>query len=190
MRAQNSNYNRVKLGSLLMSQPFMMDSNFRRSAIMLCDHRPDGTVGFILNRPLNMQINQLVSDFPEFSSEVFFGGPVSTDTIHYVHNVGDMLEESIKVMSGIYWGGDFEKLKFLIQSELIKPENIRFFVGYTGWSEGQLSDEMEGGTWYLSQMHANYLFKSRPKALWRQITHNMGRNYSVIAQMPDPICLN
>ena len=185
----SENHN-VKMGSLLMSEPFMLDSNFKRSAILLCDHRPDGTVGFILNRPLNMQINQLVSDFPEFESEVYFGGPVATDTIHYIHNVGDMLDESIRVMSGIYWGGDFEKLKFLIQSELIKPENIRFFVGYSGWTEGQLDDELSAGTWFVTQMHGNYLFKSRPNILWRQITHNMGSNYTVIAQMPDPVCLN
>ncbi len=173
-----------------MSDPFMLDSNFKRSAILLCDHRPESTVGFILNRPLGMKINQLVADFPEFNSEVFFGGPVATDTIHYVHNVGQMLDDSIKVMSGIYWGGDFKKLKFLIQSELIKPENIRFFVGYSGWSEGQLADELEIGSWFVTRMHANYLFKSKPKTLWKQITHNIGNNYTVIAQMPDPVCLN
>ncbi len=190
MRTNRSQNIDIKVGSLLMSDPFMLDSNFKRSAILLCDHRKESTVGFILNRPLDMQINQLVADFPEFEAEVFFGGPVATDTIHYVHNVGDMLDNSIKVMSGIYWGGDFDKLKFLIQSKLIKPQNIRFFVGYSGWSEGQLADEVEVGSWYTTNMHANYLFKSKPKSLWKQITHNMGNNYTVIAQMPDPVCLN
>jgi len=181
---------KAKIGSLLMSDPFMLDPNFKRSAILLADHRKESTVGFILNRPLGMQINQLVSDFPEFSSEVLFGGPVATDTIHYVHNVGEILDESIKVMSGIYWGGNFKKLKILIESELIKPENIRFFVGYSGWTEGQLADEISVGSWYISKMHANYLFKSPPQALWKQITHNMGDNYTVVAQIPDPVCLN
>ena len=168
----------------------MMDANFKRTAILLCDHRPDGTVGFILNRPLNMKINQLVSEFPEFDSEVYFGGPVATDTIHYIHTAGEVIDNSIKVASGIYWGGDFEKLKFLIQAELVKPENIRFFVGYSGWDEGQLADELQVGSWFVTDMHANYLFKSHPSLLWQQITHNIGKNYTVIAQMPDPICLN
>jgi putative transcriptional regulator len=190
MGSHMSQYSQIKTGSLLMSEPFILDSNFRRSAILLCDHRPDGTVGFILNRPLDMNIHQLVADFPIFESEVFFGGPVATDTIHYVHNVGEILDGSIKVSNGIYWGGDFDKLKFLIQAELIKPNNIRFFVGYSGWDDGQLADEMAGGTWFIAEMHANYLFKSRPSALWRQITHNIGNNYTVIAQMPDPVCLN
>lgn len=173
-----------------MSEPFILDSNFRRSAILLCEHRVDGTVGFILNRPLDMKLNQLVTDFPQFDADVFFGGPVATDTIHYVHNVGDLLKSSIKISNGLYWGGDFEQLKVLIKTELVKPENIRFFVGYSGWSEGQLADEMKGGTWFVAQMHANYLFKSRPSTLWRQITHNIGDNYTVVAQMPDPVCLN
>ena len=190
MRSKKPTYNQLEIGSLLMSDPFMMDSNFKRTAILLCDHRPDGTVGFILNRPLDMNVNQLVADFPEFQSEVYFGGPVATDTIHYIHTVGDMLDNSIKVTNGIYWGGDFDKLKFLIQSDLIKPEHIRFFVGYSGWDEGQLADELKIGSWFLSSMHPNYLFKSKPKSLWQKITYNKGDNYTVISQMPDPVCLN
>ena len=173
-----------------MSEPFMADGNFKRAAILLCDHRPDGTVGFILNRPLDMKINQLVADFPEFNANVFFGGPVATDTIHYVHTAGDILDNSIKVDDGIYWGGDFEKLKFLIHQELIDPDHIKFFVGYSGWDEGQLADELEYGSWFISDMHANYLFKSHPALLWKQITHNKGDNFTVIAQIPDPVCLN
>lgn len=180
----------VKKGQVLMSEPFMTDPNFKRTAILMCEHREDGSIGFIINRPLKMKINQLVSDFPEIDSEVFFGGPVSTDTIHYIHNVGDLVDNSVKISSGVYWGGNFDKLKFLIQTELVKGENLRFFIGYSGWSEGQLQDELNLGTWYIANMHANYLFKSQPDHLWQQITHNIGDNYTVIAQMPDPVCLN
>ncbi len=132
-----------------------------------------------------MRVDDLIASFPEFDSKVFFGGPVQTDTIHYIHNVGDLLEDSVKVIDGIYWGGNFEKLKFLIQSEMIKPENIRFFVGYSGWTEGHLMDEMGWGPWVLANMYANYLFKSAPKTLWKQIMQNKGDVFSVIAQMPE-----
>jgi putative transcriptional regulator len=137
-----------------------------------------------------MNIGDLIEDFPEFESEVFFGGPVQTDTIHYVHSVGDLLEGSRLVVDGIYWGGDFEKLKFLITSKLILPDNIRFFVGYSGWSEGQLNDEMVYGSWVLADMDANYLFKSKPKNLWKQVMYNKGNTFTVIAQMPDSFTLN
>jgi len=177
--------NEIKNGKVLLAEPFMLDPNFKRSAVLLCEHNEEGSLGFIMNKPLNMQIDELIEDFPEFEAGVFFGGPVQTDTIHYVHNVGDLLEESVPVVDGVYWGGDFEKLKFLIDSQLILPHNIRFFVGYSGWSEGQLMDEMTYGSWVLADMDPNYLFKSRPKQLWRQVMYNKGDAYTVIAQMPE-----
>ena len=175
----------VSSGTVLLAEPFMLDPNFKRSAVLVCEHNEEGSVGFIMNKPLKMRIDELIDGFPEFDSEVFFGGPVQTDTIHYIHNVGDLVEDSVKVADGVYWGGDFEKLKFLIASNLVLPHNIRFFVGYSGWSEGQLNDEMGYGSWVLAEMDANYLFKSEPKKLWTQVMYNKGDTYSVIAQMPE-----
>ena len=173
-------------GKILIAEPFMIDPNFKRSVALLCDHtNEEGTVGFILNKPLGLRINELIIDFPSFDTEVYFGGPVQTDSIHYIHNVGELLENSTKVIDGIWWGGDFEKLKFLIKAELVNPHNIRFFVGYSGWSPGQLEDEMGYGSWVLSEMFPNYLFKTKPSKLWQKVMANKGNTYSVIAQMPD-----
>ena len=176
----------IKVGDILLAEPFMLDPNFRRAVVLLCSHdREEGSIGYILNRPLDMRIDELVEDFPEFDSYAFFGGPVQTDTIHYIHNQGDLVEGSIKVADGVYWGGDFEKLKFLIASGLVLPHNIRFFVGYSGWSEHQLDEEMEYGSWVLADMDANYLFKSRPDALWQQVMYNKGDAYTVISRMSE-----
>lgn len=175
----------VVAGDVLLSQPFMLDSNFKRSAVFLCELTDEGTMGFILNKRLDMQIDELIADFPTFDAPVFFGGPVQTDTIHYVHCLGELLEDSRKVCDGVWWGGDFEKLKFLIESDMVKTTDVRFFVGYSGWSEGQLGEEMELGSWVVADMHPNYLFKSKSKELWEQIMSNKGDAYSVIAQLPD-----
>lgn len=180
----------IENGKILLAEPFMLDPNFKRAAVLLCEHGEDGSVGFIMNKPLNMRIDELIEDFPEFESEVLFGGPVQTDTIHYIHNKGELLEGSIKVVDGVFWGGDFEKLKFLIASHLIQPENIRFFVGYAGWSEGQLKDEMVYGSWVPAEMDANYLFKITPSDLWQKVMYNKGDTYTVIAQMPDGVSWN
>ncbi len=177
-------------GTVLLSEPFMQDPNFKRSALLLCEHGEEGSIGFIMNKPLNMRVDDLVESFPEFDSDVLFGGPVQTDTIHFIHNVGDLLEGSIKVTDGVYWGGDFEKLKFLINSQLILPKDIRFFVGYSGWKEGQLVEELKYGSWVLAEMDANYLFKSHPGSLWSQVMDNKGNAFSVIARMSDSIILN
>ena len=132
----------------------------------------------------------LVEDFPEIESEVFFGGPVQTDTIHYIHTAGDFLDDSVKIVNNVYWGGSFEKLKFLIDTQLITKDDIRFFVGYSGWSSGQLIQEMERGSWVPAPMFANYLFKSDPNRLWKTVMHNKGNAYTVIAQMPDTVDWN
>ncbi len=181
---------KIKSGTILLAQPFMLDPNFKRSAVLVCEHNEEGTVGFILNKKLDMKVDELISEFPEFEAPVFFGGPVQTDTIHYVHNVGELLDESRPVSRGVWWGGDFDKLKFLMSSQLITPANIRFFVGYSGWSEGQLQEELDLGSWVVANMHSNYLFKSKPTDLWQQIMSNKGDSYSVIATMPDAVTWN
>jgi putative transcriptional regulator len=173
-------------GKILLAEPFMMDSNFKRAVVLLCEHNEEGSLGFVLNKPIeDTTIDNLVQDFPEFEAPVYFGGPVQTDTIHYVHNNGELLEDSIKVAEGVYWGGNFEKLKFLISSKLIRPNDIRFFIGYTGWSEGQLRNEMVYGSWVTADLDANYIFKMQPDNLWTKVMYNKGNPFTVIAQMPD-----
>jgi putative transcriptional regulator len=178
-------------GKILLAEPFLWDTNFKRSAVLICDHsKKEGTVGFIINKPMDIRVDELVNDFPAFDSTAYFGGPVQTDTIHYIHNAGELLEGSTKITEGVYWGGDFEKLKFLIDQQLIKPENIRFFVGYAGWSEGQLEMEMKIRSWIVADVHSNYLFKSSPHVLWQKIMNQKGDNFTVIAQIPDSFTWN
>lgn len=181
---------KIKAGNVLIAEPFMLDPNFKKSVILMCEHNDGGSLGFILNKPINMNINELVDDFPEFSSSLYYGGPVAADTLHYIHNVGEILDESLKIQQGVYWGGDFEKLKFLIENELILPKNIKFFVGYSGWSEKQLESELETGSWVISDMDANYAFKTKSYQLWTQALENKGDNYSVIAQISGDNKLN
>lgn len=180
----------LKTGVVLLSEPFMMDPNFKRTAVLLCEHGEGGSVGFILNRPLQMRIDELLDQFPEFDCPVFFGGPVQTDTLHFMHNLGDLVEDSVQISKGVYWGGDFEKLKFLISSQLATPQNIRFFVGYSGWGEGQLVDELDYGSWVIADMDANYLFRSNPDDLWKQAMYNKGNAYTVIANLPESLSWN
>jgi putative transcriptional regulator len=175
----------IKTGSMLLAEPFMLDPHFRRSAVLICEHTDVGTLGFILNKVVNIQLEDLFDEFPSFEAPIFYGGPVQTDTLHYIHNVGDLLEDSMKVSDGIWWGGDFEKLKFLISAQLIQPQNIRFFVGYAGWSSGQLRDEITEGSWVMSDVHANYAFKMEPKEVWSKAMYDKGNVYEILASLPD-----
>lgn len=180
----------IKAGKILLAEPFMLDPNFKRTVVLICEHGDHGTTGFVLNKTLDIKVNELLPDFPESKAAVFVGGPVAVDSLHYLHNVGDMLDNSLEVCPGVYWGGDFEKLKFLMENGLIKDNNIKFFVGYSGWTEGQLIEEMQETSWIVEDMDANYLFKIKPFVLWQTVLHNKGNTYTVIAQMPDAVSLN
>lgn len=182
----NSDRN-VKTGCFLLSEPFMWDNNFKRAAIFMTEYdKLKGSVGFIMNKPLDMNITQLISDFPDFESEVGFGGPVATDTVHYIHRIGHLLDDSIFVAEGVWWGGDFVKLKALIRSGVVRKDDIRFFVGYSGWSVGQLEEEIEVGSWVTADSDLNYIFNdSSGGDLWQDILQHKGSTYSVIGQMPD-----
>ncbi len=182
--------NQLETGKTLLSVPFLMDPYFRRSVIALCEHNDLGDIGLILNKKLDIGINELIIDFPEFDGILHYGGPVQTDSIQYLHSVGDLLEGSKKIAQGVYWGGDFEKLKFLIEQKLITKDDIRFYVGYSGWSPGQLAEEMDANSWVVGDLSANYLFKIHPEKVWAAAMEKKGPNFKVIAQMPNEMLLN
>ncbi len=182
----------IQIGKFLVAEPFMLDPNFKRVVILICEHqRTEGTIGFVLNKSVEMNITDLVSNFPEFESEVYFGGPVQTDTIHYIHRIGHLLEDSVEVADGLWWGGNFEQLKSLVNTGVVQPEDIRFFVGYSGWGEGQLLEEMSAKTWFLLDSDVNFVFNQKYfSTLWADVLSQSGGSHSIIGQIPDKVCLS
>jgi putative transcriptional regulator len=182
----------IEKGSVFLAEPYLQEGIFHRSAILICDVHDNGCMGFCMNKPLafNEQVGQLVKDFPVFDSEVYCGGPVGNDKLFFLHNLGDLLEGAEKICEGVYLGGNFKELKVFIENELITPDRIRFFVGYSGWDSGQLEEEIEEGTWISAEMDPNYLFKQNPTVLWQTILKNKGNPFHVIADIPDSIIWN
>ena len=168
----------------------MLDGNFRRSVVYLTELNLEGAIGFIINRPMDIDIDQLIPDFPEFSVPAYFGGPVSTDTIHYVHRVGELLEDSMQVTKDLYWGGNFEQLKALINQKIITEADIRFYVGYSGWTAGQLEAEIKMGSWLKGEMDQNYIFNTESGDLWKKVVAEKGDVYNVIANISGKDLLN
>jgi putative transcriptional regulator len=184
-----TNFTVVK-GTLLLAEPFMADPYFKRAVVLMCEHHPQGSLGFILNKPTDLSINDVMLEFPEFDAPIHYGGPVQTDRLHFIHNLGELLNDSLKITDGVYWGGDFQELQFLVQSDMVTPDNIRFFVGHAGWSAGQLVEELEEGSWITAEMHANYAFKTQPDKLWQQVMTHKGNTFSILATLPEDQLLN
>lgn len=180
----------IKKGDFLIAEPFMLDPGFRRSAILLCDHGIDGSVGFIMNKPIDIDISRLLPDFPDFKLKAFYGGPVATDTIHYIHKAGDIIDDSIYIADDIYWGGSFEQIKIMIEKGLIGDDDIMFFVGYSGWSQGQLQEEITIGSWIKTKYDLNYVFNNVKSNLWKLLLQDKGSTFAVIADIKDEMNLN
>ncbi|MFM2208140.1 MAG: hypothetical protein RL213_2115 [Bacteroidota bacterium] len=178
------------VGRLLISEPFLMDTYFKRTVILLGEHGDDGTVGFILNKPTDMALNDALEDFPPFDVPLYFGGPVQTDTIHFLHTIGHRLTGSKEIMPGIFWGGSLEMLKLLIETRQVNKDQIRFYAGYSGWEPHQLEDELRGRTWLISSGKTELAFSEKPEHLWGEVLRSMGSEYAVLANFPENPSLN
>jgi putative transcriptional regulator len=177
---------KISAGTVLLASPFMDDPNFKHTAVLICSHNDQGTIGFVFNKPLIFSINEVLDSFPSLSVNIFKGGPVENNSLHFLHNAGKILDNSVPISPGVFWSGDFNKLKFLIKSELITTKDIRFFAGYTGWDKGQLEEELKENAWIITNMDANYLFKVSSKSVWRKMLTAKGDHFPPLADIsPD-----
>ena len=177
-------------GSLLISEPFLLDSYFKRAVVLLSEHDDKGTLGFILNKPTDVRLNDAVEDFPDFDAPLYFGGPVETDTLFYIHTLGEKLKGAKPIVAGIWWGGDYDQLKFLIDTHQVRPDQIRFYAGYSGWEPKQLEGELKEKAWLVSNANKTFTFFDNPKVLWSQVLRSMGNEYAILANFPEDPNLN
>ena len=177
----------IAKGKLLLSEPFLKDYFFKRSVILMLEHDEFGSMGMIINRETEYYINDLVDGFPEFDSKVFLGGPVQTENIFILHRKGDLINGSQEVIPGLYWGGDFEQIKEMIRIGVLKNTDLRFYLGYSGWSKDQLKNELAENSWIVAEAKKDYLFVDQPKDLWKEILELYGNDYEMWLKFPiDP----
>ena len=182
---------KLKKGQLLIAEPSIIgDLSFNRSVILLADHNDDGSVGFIINKPLKYTINDLVPDV-EANFKIYNGGPVEQDNLYFIHNIPELIPDSVEISSGIFWGGDFELTKNLINEGSIKKDNIRFFLGYTGWDAKQLEDEMNANSWIVAEnLYANKIIGKSTTDFWKEKILELGGDYLLWSNAPENPLLN
>jgi putative transcriptional regulator len=187
LRIKTNNLKPTK-GKILISEPFLIDYYFKRSVVLLAEHNEEGTFGLILNKPVEMLITDVIQDFPDFSAQVFLGGPVKTDNLYFIHTKGEIIEESMEIIPGIFWGGEIEHVKELITIGKINPAEIKFFVGYSGWVSKQLENELERNSWLVSDIKAKDVMAIDTTDLWNSAVENMGKQYAYWHNFPaDPV---
>ena len=177
-------------GRVLISEPFLNDTYFRRSVVLLTEHSEEGSVGFVLNKPVELTVGDVLKDFPDIDASVSIVGPVNTNTVHYIHTIGDEVPNSVKVMKNLYWGGDFDTIKNLIVQGRINKDNIRFFLGYAGWSPKQLDNELSEHAWVVTELDAVTIMKSTNLSLWKETLNKLGDKYKTWVNFPENPGLN
>jgi putative transcriptional regulator len=174
-------------GILLIADPFLKDPNFLRTVVFLCEHKDEGSFGFVLNRQYQNTLDELIPELEGFNFPVYYGGPVQVDTIHFLHQYPEQIPGGQEVFKGVYWGGDFDAVVKMILSREVTADKIRFYIGYSGWSEGQLAEEMKEKTWLTVKASRKLVFHENHEEIWKDSLRHLGGDYEIMVNFPiDP----
>jgi putative transcriptional regulator len=177
-------------GKILISEPFLPDTFFNRSIVYLTDHTPQGSVGFILNKKLDLKLSSAITGFDGWDENINMGGPVAPDTLHYLHSLGEMIPDSVLIEDSIWWGGDIDTIRDLISEGRITNSQIRFFLGYSGWSAGQLERELREDSWIIAKVKSDIIMNNRGDNTWKRILRSFKNKYRIWADFPDSPDMN
>lgn len=179
-------------GRILISEPFMHDPNFGRSVVLICGQdEAEGTIGFILNKELEMNLGDLLDVDNAKQIPVYLGGPVQQNTVHFIYRApAPLFESSIELSDGLYWSGEFEPVVEMLEHNSLPADDFRFFLGYSGWSAGQLEGELELQSWIVSTANKREIFSPDADSLWRNALRRKGGNYFVLSNFPTSPHLN
>ena len=176
----------MKQGDFLVATPSIIgDFNFHRSCVLMVDIKESGSIGFIVNKKLEYTLDDLMENistpFP-----VFYGGPVEKDNLFFTHILGDLIPKSIQIDNNLFWSGDLISVLDLLESGKLGQNQIRFFLGYSGWSKGQLKSEFDNKSWFISDIiKSNYWMEMNTEEIWKNEMRALGGIYLLWSNAPD-----
>ena len=174
-------------GILLIADPFLKDPNFLRTVVVLCEKNEDGSIGFVLNREYEHTLDELLPDLEGHDFPVYYGGPVQLETIHMLHRYPEEIPGGQPIREGVYWGGDFEAVIDLLHKGQLDRDKIRFFIGYSGWSDRQLEEEIEEKSWLTVESDPELIFHTNSGNVLKDSIRKLGSDYEMLLNFPiDP----
>ncbi len=177
-------------GKIIIANPFLQGPIFERSVVFMVEHNHEGGMGFILNQPTGVIVGEAVAQIKDCNFPVYYGGPVDDNILFYVHSLGEKVARSVQIGEGLYWGGDFEEICDLIENGQVSADEIKFFVGYSGWSELQLEGEFEQDSWVICDYKSEYVFKDQDKTLWNTCLESKKTKISLYSKFAHTPSLN
>ncbi len=173
-------------GQLLLAHPVMRDPNFKRTVILMSVHNAEGAMGVVLNRPLDKQLGELNTEFafgPLAGVPLYSGGPVAPEQLILVCWQWLKPESAFQLQFGL----EPEKAAELIGTPGV---TLRAFLGYSGWGQGQLENEMNHDTWFVTPVEGGLLEQSDGLALWRSILGSINPDLKLLANEPEDPTVN
>ena len=180
-------------GTFLASAPDLMDPNFMHRVVLMCQHSPEGAYGLVVNCPAEVKVSMLMPDHPVLGScdfPVHSGGPVGLDTLQFVHRVPDRIEGGLEISDGLYLGGELEQMAMCLAAEDEAAATIRLFLGYSGWSAGQLEQELSDGSWLPAPLSVDAVFMNDTHATWREVVRSIGPASEGLENLPPDVSWN
>ncbi|MEA1873548.1 MAG: YqgE/AlgH family protein [Bacteroidota bacterium] len=176
-------------GRALIAEPILPDIIFSRSVIFLVDDADNKHTGLILNKESGVTVGSVINAFEGKDFPLFLGGPVDTETVHFLHTYGKIIPNAIHIKGNVYWGGDFDAVVEMLDANVLDQNKISFFLGYSGWTEGQLSEELENDSWLVCNVPDSFVF-SDPKHLWKYSLTYVDKKYEIWKNFPENPELN
>jgi putative transcriptional regulator len=186
MASKKQNEPSALAGTLLLASPAMRDPNFSRTVIFMAAHSPkDGAFGYILNRPMEQQVGDLLpskelgalGDVP-----VFMGGPVATDKLAFAALHWNKRKRTLRCQTHLSIQDALKAIQL--------GHDVRGFVGYSGWNSGQLEGEIERRSWIITSPKPVVLTTKPPTGMWGAVLHDMGPIFGLMADAPEDVGLN
>jgi len=181
---KNKNYEK---GSLLIANPVLPDPNFSRTVILLCDHDDQGSFGLVINRSTQLKAPDLflnINILKSYNEKIYLGGPVSQSMVFFLCRSPAAAGKLDEVCSGVYLGSNLETLESLYSSLENPEQDIRFYLGYSGWSGGQLAEEMEQNSWLVQRANEQFIFLDSESLIWPKAVNSLGKKYQYLTKAP------
>jgi putative transcriptional regulator len=170
-------------GRLLVAAPILRDPNFHRTVIFVAEHDEEGAMGLVLNRPTDTSVGDALPELAALAGEeepVYVGGPVALESVLAVAELDDPDDASELLLGAVGF----------VQEADVPVQRGRIFVGYAGWSAGQLEAELEEESWLVLAAEPDDLFSDDPDGLWSAVLRRQGGPYALLSLMPVDPSLN
>ena len=186
---EKASFTQIKKGSLLIASPEVDSGIFYRSIVLICEHSLSGTLGFILNKPIDLETSEAlieIEDLVNPNVELLAGGPLQMNQMMILHS--KKIDGSMHVTKNVYLGGDLEFLQDSLSDE--QGPSVRLLFGYSSWSSGQLEKEFLNGQWFATNPSSEIIFNTHLERMWQAVLQKMGGKYASLSMIPEDLSWN